>query len=278
MDLSRFTSNGKFLMLALDHRGSFKKLMNPQDPEAVKDEEVIVLKSEIIEALKDQFSGLLIDEIWGLEACREVCQTKPFLLPLEKSGYKELDGERVTELEFTVQQLMHNKASGAKLLVYFNPEAQTTDKQLDMAKKVLGECSRYNFPLFLEIVTYGLSAHPGGVVGRHLGRVVDSVRMFLENKVVPDVFKLEYPGSFEACGDITKLLGNTPWILLTGGDDFDIFKVHLGDAIKAGAKGFLAGRALWQELTTLAGEEKEKFLQETLPERFRALAKIAASV
>ncbi|OGE14208.1 hypothetical protein A2111_00055 [Candidatus Daviesbacteria bacterium GWA1_38_6] len=82
MNLDKFTKNGKFLMLALDHRGSFKKLMNPKDPESVTDEQVISLKNEIIESLKDQFSAILIDDKFGLEACHEVCKVKPFLLPL----------------------------------------------------------------------------------------------------------------------------------------------------------------------------------------------------
>ena len=48
-------------MLALDHRGSIKKLMNSLNPESVSDDEVIALKAEIIESLADQFSGVLID-------------------------------------------------------------------------------------------------------------------------------------------------------------------------------------------------------------------------
>ena len=47
MDLNQFTNNGKYLMLALDHRGSFKKLMSPDTPDSVTDENIINLKSEI---------------------------------------------------------------------------------------------------------------------------------------------------------------------------------------------------------------------------------------
>src|SRR3989344_6033106 len=105
MNLDKFTSAGKFLMLALDHRGSFKKMMNPQNPDAVTDEQIISLKNEIIVALHTQFSGLLIDETWGLKACHEICQIKPFLLPLEKSGYTDQSGERITELEYSVSHI-----------------------------------------------------------------------------------------------------------------------------------------------------------------------------
>ena len=256
MHLDQFTQDGKFLMLALDHRGSFKKLINPASPDSVSDEVVIHLKSEIIQALQEQFSALLIDEVWGLEACKEVCEVKPFLLPLEKSGS--------TELEYTVQHLKEMGASGAKLLLYFNPNVQLAQKQLATARKVMEDCKQNNFPFFLEIVTY---------TGNKL--VIDSVKMFLNNGIFPSVWKLEYPGSFENCQQITQLVGNTPWILLTGGQSFEEFKRELEVAIKAGAKGFLAGRALWKEICTLSGGEKQNFLERTLSQRFKEVSEIA---
>ena len=283
MDLSKFTKDGKFLMLALDHRGSFKKLMNPSSPDSVSDDNVIELKSEIIQALSSHFSGLLIDETWGLEACKKVCSVKPFLLPLEKTGYTDENGERVTELEYSVKQIKEMGASGAKLLLYFNPDligvnpnAQSASKQLETAKQVTEECRANDFPFFLEIVTY----EPNGVQmshdrGTNGTNVTVSVQQFQKVGVVPDVWKLEFPGSLEKCQEITNLVGNVPWILLTGGQSFDEFRPELEIAIKGGAKGFLAGRALWQEVCSLEGEEKQKFLSETLPDRFKIIAEIA---
>lgn len=252
-------------MLALDHRQSIKKLINPQNPNITSDGQVINFKREVINALKDQFSGLLIDEVWGLEACKEICQDKPFLLPLEKSGYINKDGERITELEYTVSQIKNLGASGAKLLIYFNPNTDSAKSQLETARKAVKECRSSDFPLFLEIVTYGNTGN----------RVYESVRAFKTVDVIPSVWKLEYPGSRQVCQEITTLVGSTPWILLTGGDEFGVFKSHLQEAVNAGASGFLAGRALWQELPKLAGQEKEEFLKNTLPQRFRTIASIA---
>lgn len=263
MNLDKFTRDGKFLMLALDHRGSFKKLINPAKPDSVSNDTVIQLKSEIIQTLADQFSALLIDEVWGLEACKEVCQTKPFLLPLEKSGYVDEDRERVTELEYSVGQIKEMGASGAKLLIYFNPSAESANKQLETARKVMEDCKANDFPFFLEIVTYG---------GENL--VIDSVKKFIESGIIPDVWKLEYPGSLQECQEITSLVGDTPWILLTGGQSFEEFRPQLETAIRGGAKGFLAGRALWQEVCIMSGKERQQFLEEILPERFKEISEI----
>lgn len=229
-------------MLALDHRGSFKKLINPAAPDAVTDEEIINLKKAIIDSLQDQFSGLLIDEVWGLKAYQN--KTKPFLLPLEKSGRQD-----VAELQYSVEQVKQMGASGAKLLLYFNPEAESSEKQIEIARKVMNECRQLDFPFFLEIV--------GST----------QLKMFIDGGVKPDVWKLEYPGS--------QLTGDTPWILLTGGQTFNAFKPQLEIASQNGCSGFLAGRALWQEVTTLQGAEKQKFLSETLPGRFKELVQVS---
>lgn len=271
-NVSQFSLNGKYLMLALDHRGSFKKLMSPNDPEAVSKEDIVQLKKEIIKALEDQFSGLLIDQDYGLPAY--LSRSKPFLLPVEKSGYRNERGERITELGYTVQELIDFGASGAKLLLYFNSDLPSVSQQIETAKKVLSECKEHNFPFFLEIVTYNLPSHLEGVP---TNLVVESVNLLLDNDVIPDVWKLEYPGSLGACRQVTETVGNVPWILLTRGDSFEHFVSALKDAIKAGAKGFLAGRALWQEVCRLEGEEKERFLKQTLPARFKTIAELAAT-
>lgn len=261
MDLTKFTKNGKFLMLALDHRGSFKKLMNPDNPDSVTDEQVISLKNEIIESLKDEFSALLIDDKWGLEACHEVCKVKPFLLPLEKSSHTG-----VVELEHSAYDLEKLGASGAKILFDFTPGDENSEKQLEIAEEVAADCMAAEFPLFLEIVTH------------EENMVIESVKSFIEYGIVPDVWKLEYPGSLANSKEITELVESTPWILLTGGNDFETFKANLENASKGGAKGFLAGRALWQEVCRMNGDEKQEFLIETLPQRFKEVSEITTSI
>ena len=52
---------------------------------------------------------------------------------------------------------------------------------------------------------------------------------------------------------------------------------ELKEAVYSGAEGFLAGRALWQEVCSMTGEQKSFFLSKTLPERFKKIAGIALS-
>jgi tagatose 1,6-diphosphate aldolase len=67
-----------------------------------------------------------------------------------------------------------------------------------------------------------------------------------------------------------------PWVLLSAGVDFDSFKKQVEIACKAGASGFLAGRALWQEGAQIRSRrERMKFFQNTAAPRLQKLAEIA---
>lgn len=256
-------------MLALDHRGSFKKYVKPEDPDGATDDEVTETKKIIINALEDQFSGVLIDPDWGLKAYKG--GKKPYLLCLEKTGYVDTKGERVTELGYSAEQLKNWGASGTKLLIYFNPDAETCGVQLEVTKKALIDSHANGLPLFLEIVTYGNEEKGKG----RAEWVLRSLQYFIDNGVAPDVWKLEYPGDAESCNKITGLVGETPWILLTRGESFDVFREQLKEAAAAGAVGFLAGRALWQEIKDYkTPAEKKSYMQEIVVPRFAEISAI----
>lgn len=255
-------------MLALDHRGSFKKYVKPEAPETATDEEVIKVKSMIISALENQFSGVLIDPDWGLPGYDK---KKPFLLCLEKTGYTDVKGDRLTELQYTAGQLKEWGAGGAKLLIYFNPEAANCVAQIEITKQALADAHQNDLPLFLEIVTYGNEE----LEKSRSEWVLRSLQNFISANVIPDVWKLEYPGDAKSCQKITEMVGKTPWILLTRGDSFGVFRKELIDAVVAGAVGFLAGRALWQEVVKYPNEKsKLEFLNGTVAERFADIAEI----
>ncbi len=283
-NLDIFKKNGKFLMLAFDHRGSLKKLINPENPDSVTDEELISLKKEVIEAVYDQMGSVLIDEELGLPALKQIFEShkerKPFLMPLEKSGYEQQGKERLTTLEKSASQLKNLGAAAAKLLLFFNPYAKSAESQIETAKKALEDCKESGLPLFLEPRTYndeGLEADKMEE-GEREQFAIESLKKLVNAGVLPDVYKLEYPGTALACQTYSAVFEdkNIPWIMLTMGASFEEFTKQMEEASIRGCQGFLAGRALWQEACTLKGEEKEKFLKETLPERFRIISEIVS--
>ena len=100
-----------------------------------------------------------------------------------------------------------------------------------------------------------------------------------------DVLKAEFPADIEfekdqdtmleMCRDLDKA-SQKPWVLLSAGVDFKSFKQQVEIACRAGASGFLAGRALWQEAAHLESrEERSKFFANTAAPRLKELADIA---
>jgi len=267
MNSKIFTENERYLMLALDHRESFRKLINPQNPEKVSKDEASRTKGKIIESLKDKFSGVLIDQEYGLESYKELQINKPFLLPMEESGYELVDNERINKIIYKCSDIKNSGASGAKILLYFNPSyAKSAKIQAETAKQALEDAHQNDLPLFLEIVTYQVT---------DIENVLRSVEYFLNNNIIPDVFKIEFPGNDYLSKKISNMLGQTPWILLSRGADYTLFKEQLLIASDNGCWGFLAGRSLWQDYFSFTKEsEKEKFLKETLPSRFEEIKQI----
>lgn len=274
-DTQIFTRDGAYLMLAFDHRGSFVKMMRPEDAGIVTDEEAIEMKKRIIAPLAEYCSGILIDPVYGLPALRKAvpADTLPFLLPLEETGYEGGAENRRSKLTYSAREIKEMGAQGAKLLLYFNAntDASTQTHQVRITQEALKDAHSQDFPFFLEIVTYGEGENSASAILR-------SVEILKENGIEPDVWKLEFPSDEDGCGKVSKLIGETPWILLTRGVKFEVFKEQLKVAAKEGCKGFLAGRGLWQEALELKGEEQEYFLAETMPERFEQLIKIMNSL
>lgn len=255
-----FTENNYFFMLALDHRESFKKISKTEN-----ESKLIEYKYEIINSLIYQFSGVLIDEDYGFKAYALFNQNilKPFLLPIEKSGFVDSKEGRLNELYTNASEIIERGASGVKLLIYFNKKDKNSKKQIDLAKVVSEQCKREGTPLFLEIVHYGDASN-----------VLDTLSIFRQEGVTPAVWKLEYPGGEKECKQITEFLEDTPWILLSRGVTFKEFYNQVFIASKVGCSGFLAGRSLWQDLFELEKDQKEKFLATELPDRFRKLKEL----
>ncbi len=263
-------------MLALDHRGSIAKMLPASISPDKKTETIVSIKKMLLASLASQYSGVLFDSEYGLAAYNELQSNadvvrKPYLLCIEKTGYTDTNHERLTNLEYTVDQLKEKGAKGVKLLLFFHPEAHTAQAQVELTKKVYADCQAAGLPFFLEILNYSLDELPydASIL------VPKSVQIFLDAGITADVYKLEFPGTAEACQRVTSMLGSIPWILLTKGDTYEGFVKSLKIASANGAKGFLAGRSIWQDFANLPQDQWESFFQTTVAKRFEEICGIS---
>lgn len=264
-----FMKNGRILMLALDHRGSLERMLPLSIPANKRTQAIIDIKQALIASLSPFYTGVLLDSDYGLPAYKNYA--KPYLLCIEKTGYTDTHHERLTQLEYTVEALKAKGAQGVKLLLFFHPDAHTADQQIILTKGVYEDCKKHGLPFFLEILNYSLDALPydASVL------VPRSVKIFLEHGITADVFKLEFPGSAVSCQEVTRMLGETPWILLTKGDTFEGFVRGLTIAAANGARGFLAGRSIWQDFAQLPQSEWKEFFETIVVTRFKEISEPA---
>jgi tagatose 1,6-diphosphate aldolase len=266
MQLDQFTENGNYLMLAFDHRENFKIYTNPKFPETVTDEETIISIKSILESLKDDFSGILLDEKYSLQAYKEIGIDKSFVLPLEKSNYELKGEEKITIQDKSPEEIRGLGAQATKILIYFDPNTELANEKSDLVKNAIEQSHQVNLPLFFGIISEDT---------QNFERVCTSVEYFLKKSIIPDVFVLEFPGSDYLCRKVSNSLGAVPWIMLSGGADYILFREQLKIAAENGCRGFVIGRSLWQEYFDIAEpERKQHFLEFTLPKRFDEIREI----
>lgn len=271
MNLSDFqTSDGLFTIAPFDHRGSLAQSLKLDLTDKKSKALFIKLKHLFMKTLSPHVSAVLTDPEYGLPTLKDKAPEVGLFLSLEKSGYSD-DHEAMTELypRWGIDGVLANKA-GAKLLVYCNPEGRGIEAKYDLVKKLYAEATSKGVVLLVEPVLYSL---PGKEMKNWDDAWIEAHLTVCEN-IAPycDILKIQYPGSVEACARITRMHPN--WILLSRGVEYDDFSRLLKDSVQNGCRGFAAGRAVWQDLTTLSPEEWEGFLETTAVGRLQSLTQI----
>ena len=257
--------DGVFCLLALDHRDAMRNAFARIGVDDVSAETILEVKGRIADALAGRASGILADPA-AVQRCRD--KDAGVLVPLEAQGYEPFAGGRLSRLEFGVADVAALGADGCKLLIYYRADHdETAWRQRELVRQVVADCHACGLPLVLEPLLYpldGETAYPPDLV-------VSAARDLAG--LGADLLKLPFPGSAEAC---ERLTGLGEWVLLGGGDTGrDTFAEQLAIAVRAGARGFIAGRPIWGGALGLAEDEQRKWLAEEAVPYFDQLTDIA---
>lgn len=258
--------SGKIAIAALDHRGSLKVNLHPENPEITTDQEILAWKRRMIDLYKDRVSGLLVDPIFGKQVL-DTSMHPGWMLSMEKTGYRGGKEARVTEIleDWSVANAKEMGACSVKLLLYYDPEnTDLARKQKEIAMALSEECEREGMIYLLEPLSYLVE----GSREEEVLRIVDALA-----DVPVDIYKSEYPGTQRACEEISKRI-KSPWVLLSAGMEYSQYKAALTVACQSGASGFAVGRALWQEFGQYEGEAREKYFRDVASPRMDELLEI----
>jgi tagatose 1,6-diphosphate aldolase len=268
---------GVIAALAIDQRGSLKKTLAALSNREVTAGEMVEFKTLVSEALTPYASAILLDPEFGLEAARHRANNTGLLLAYEETGYDTTTKGRLPTLlpEWSVARLVEAGADAVKVLIYYDPDddASINDVKHAFVERIGAECTAYDIPFFLEIVSYSDS------IGDEKGlafakakpeKVKRLTRVFSRSRYGIDVLKLEIPitmrfvegaisdqnGPFAYTREEAKQYfrevaaeARVPFIYLSAGVSDAIFLASLELANEAGVPyaGVLCGRATWQD-------------------------------
>ena len=278
-------STGRFSMLAVDQRGSLRRMIGRKtdsDPDTVEPESLRRVKRTVTEAIAPLASGVLTDPLYGYPASVDVLSPDVgVLLANEQTGYTSApthETERHSRLldDWGVEQTLRAGADAVKLLIYHHPDAsaETIAHQKDIVETVGTACTQNQVPFILEVMTYtldGSDKKSAAFARRKPDLVVRTVETYSDPEFKVDLLKVEFPASLKytdeyqeapfgrgetvydraaveaACNRLDDA-ASVPWVILSSGVDIEEFVEDLRLANAAGGSGFLCGRAVWKKI------------------------------
>lgn len=285
------TEHGSLAVLALDQRGSLIKALKIDESDPDLYIKIREYKMELVGELLPLCSAVLLDPQFS--AAEAICSSrinsqKGLIVATEETGYIEQSDGRLNQVipGWSLGKAKRMGASAAKLLTYYNPEIESMAReQEDFIKSLVEEAEYLDIPLLLEPMSYSVDPDMpkrSPEFAKKRPRIVQQTAKNLGNLGV-DLLKLEFPCDHnfekdrsvwqEECNKVTEF-APVPWVLLSAGVDYDVFRQQLEVACKAGAAGFVAGRAIWKEAAEVTGKERTAFLKGTARERIKELVDI----
>ena len=262
---------GRFKMTAVDQRPPIKgPIARHYGTAEAPYDDVAGFKTLLVETLQPESTALLLDPHFAIPRAIDLLSpTKGLIVTLEDSLFTETEGGRLSaEIDdWSVEKIKRMGADAVKVLAWYRPDAgaDVLRHQRDFAKRIGEACQRFDIPYLLELLVYPLAgdAHLTRDYVEMRGKKADDVLRSVEEFARPDygvdVFKLESPiNADEVPGvggegwekaqsvfDEMGRLAGRPWVMLSAGAGKAAFRNVLTHAYRAGASGYLAGRAIW---------------------------------
>lgn len=270
-------TDGFFAMAAIDQRPPITKFIAKKtsvEESAVPDQAVSELKGMLAEGLAPSASALLVDPNYGYSSAVNFLRPdRGLLITLEDHRFEDTATGRKSDViaNWSVQKIRRMGADAVKLLAWYRPDASADvlAHQQEFVARVGRQCADHDIPFIFELLVYPFPKTSGSFTdyledpAKQSSHVIDSVREFSQAKYKVDLLKLESPipapllpdpssaqahatqAAFDAMG---KACNGLPWVMLSAGAGYTEFSRAMTYAARAGASGFLAGRALWADL------------------------------
>lgn len=249
--------DGTFAVVAMDQRNTLKRMYAAVGHDAPTTEELVGIKADVIRALSPLASAFLLDPTYGIPALRSVSgelARVPGVLVAAEPEERPSHGcepRAAHDPAQNAQWVVDQGGSAVKFLIQVRADRPTPDvgpdlaaEALEVVRTVVEDCRCTGVPAVVENLVYAL---PGETLSPETRADAIITAAQALDDLHPDLLKLEYPGSPEACRRLAASI-SAPWAVLSAGVDFDEFgEVLRISCDEGGASGFIAGRAVWKE-------------------------------
>ncbi|WP_313196000.1 tagatose 1,6-diphosphate aldolase [Shinella zoogloeoides] len=268
--------DGFFKMVAVDQRPGVEALVSERlGLSTAPYEKVGEFKKVLIEELSGGASAMLLDPGYAYPYGHGALDPgKGLLITLEQWACEETSGGRKTFAypDWSVEKIKRLGADGVKVMLWYRPDAspEVLRHQQDFVEMVGRECRKHDIAFLLEPLVYPLGAEGSTDSysedkNKRPEMVIETVEEFKKERYGIDIFKLESPipakvivapednsdemRETQAWFDQIDKRLDRPWVMLSAGAGMEPFRRILTYAFRAGASGYLAGRAIWWSST-----------------------------
>ena len=278
------TDSHVFSIIAMDQRNTLRRMFTAAGVDA-SDDDLRTAKADVARVLTPAASGLLSDPTYGVPAITEAGALAPdcgLLIAAEPAERRSYQGEPRTHRDpgLDAQWVRDQGGDALKFFVQLRAdrpapapgEPDLVAETLAVCAEIIRDCRQTGVPVVIENLVY---AQPGeDLRGQAREDAITEAARAL-NDLDIDLLKLEYPGSPEGCRRLSAIL-DRPWAVLSAGVPFDQFTDIIRIASDdGGASGFIAGRSVWREVVSLAGQQREEFLTSVALPRLERLVAMA---
>lgn len=273
--------SGTFAMVAMDQRESLRAMMAQHSAGApVTDEAMVAFKLSVARELSPYASAFLIDHEYGYDrvvADRMLPAGCALVLAadaLDQPGGVVAD----TDLDERVDpgRARADGVAALKLLVVWRRDARR-EQRVELAARFVARCREAGLASVLEPVARPTPEEEAAGTFDLNDAIVEAAGELAP--LGPSLYKCQVPD--RGVGSIAHIARQAeridavvdgPWVVLSQGVDPQLFPQAVEAVCRAGASGFLAGRALWTE--ALAGTDPLPVLRGTSTARLRELGDI----
>lgn len=271
-------ADGRYRVLAVDHRDSLRSFLRPTAPDSVPADELTSIKRSLVAAISPLATGVMLEPEYSIPQVLDVLAPGVgFLAALESQGYLADPSAEPTSLYWSVADAAASGAAALKLLLPYHPDHPLAAAQRAVAAAVIADAGVVGVPVVLEPLFHSL-ASPDDRERVVLATVDDFAG------TGADLLKLPFPvdpGGDPArwsavCTEVTARC-RQPWAILSGGGPFESFAAQVAVATEAGASGFMVGRALWGEAARASAADRDSVVDELVVPRWKQLSEAAGA-